>query len=205
MAQGEAGQPETGRDGSEHRHRLQLPITQILAGVLAAITAAFGASYLGVNGTIIGAAVMSLFSAVGTAVYTHSLKRTGERMRAAVPSRLARVGTGAVVVFVAALAVLTGVELIAGRPVSDLVRGKAGSGTTAFGNSQPGRTTPTTPAPTVTVTRTVVPKIVVSTPTITHIAPAVTVTPTVTATPSAPTTATGAPTATPTPSAPISP
>jgi hypothetical protein len=219
-------------DRTAPRHRMQLSLTQLLAGVLAAVTAAVGASYLGVNGTVIGAAVMSLVSAVGTAVYTHSIKRTGEKMRAVVPASgrwlpaaaerpaavvadapvhptrhaLTRVAVGAVVVFVAALAVLTGVELIAGRPVSDLVRGRSGSGTTAFGDTHQSTARPATPTPTVTVTQTVVPKIVVATPTVTSTAPAVTVTPTVTATPTAPaTSSTPAPSGTPTPTSTPSP
>jgi hypothetical protein len=85
-------------------------------------------------------------------------------------------------VFAAVLALVTGVELVAGRPLSDLVRGDAGSGTSVFGGGQAqGGTTGQVP----TITRTVTPSVVVTTPTVTQTAPAVTRTavPTVRATP----------------------
>ncbi|MEV4250576.1 hypothetical protein AB0J63_45160 [Streptosporangium canum] len=53
---------------------------QIVGGALATMTAAVAASYLGVAGTVIGAAVMSVGSTVGGAVYTHYLKRTGSQL-----------------------------------------------------------------------------------------------------------------------------
>ncbi|MGW5485013.1 hypothetical protein ACWEU6_25500 [Streptosporangium sandarakinum] len=64
--------------GGEQRFDLSLP--QIIGGALATMTAAVAASYLGVAGTVIGAAVMSVGSTVGGAVYTHYLKRTGSRL-----------------------------------------------------------------------------------------------------------------------------
>ena len=54
--------------------------------MLAAVTATVAASYLGVAGTVIGAAVASVLTVVGNAVYGHSIQRTGERVRAAVPA-----------------------------------------------------------------------------------------------------------------------
>ncbi|MEV4014295.1 hypothetical protein AB0J35_27715 [Nonomuraea angiospora] len=54
---------------------------QIVGSAMAAVTAAVAASYLGVAGTVIGAAVMSLASTVATDVYTHYLKRTGDKVR----------------------------------------------------------------------------------------------------------------------------
>ncbi|QYC43660.1 hypothetical protein Nocox_30380 [Nonomuraea coxensis DSM 45129] len=66
--------------GGEQRN-FELSVPQILGSALAAVTAAVAASFLGVAGTVIGAAVMSVASTVGTAVYTHYLKRTGERVR----------------------------------------------------------------------------------------------------------------------------
>ncbi|MBE7189108.1 hypothetical protein [Jatrophihabitans endophyticus] len=105
-----------------------------------------------------------------------------------------RAAIGAMAVFVAVLAVVTGVEVVAGRPISDVVRGDSGSGTSFFGDTQVRtRTATVTPAaPTTTVT--VTPKVSYVTPTVTATAPArtQTVTPsaTVTATPSA-TTSTG--------------
>lgn len=64
--------------GGEQRFDLSLP--QIVGGALATMTAAVAASYLGVAGTVIGAAVMSVGSTVGGAVYTHYLKRTGTHL-----------------------------------------------------------------------------------------------------------------------------
>jgi hypothetical protein len=183
--------------------RFRLSLVQLVASALAAVTAAVAGSYLGVNGTVIGAAVASVLSVAATALYSHSLQRTGERVRAVVPAssrwipprpaapvqpapraggprrapRTAVAAMAALAVFAAALAFLTGVEVVAGRPVSDLLAGKAASGTTVFG-STPQLATRSTPDPSVTVT--VVPKVVVTTPTVTSTAPAVTVTPTIT-------------------------
>lgn len=66
--------------GGEQR-RFELSVPQILGSALAAVTAAVAASYTGVAGTVIGAAVVSVASTVATAVYTHYLKRTGERVK----------------------------------------------------------------------------------------------------------------------------
>jgi hypothetical protein len=215
---------------------LQLTATQIAASVLAAVTATVAASFLGVNGTIIGAAVASVVSVVGNAVYSHSIHRTRERVGVVSPAmrwmtpatlpaeppalaarprveagnsdispsagrgRWRRAGLAAAGVFVAVLTLLTSVEVVSGRPLSDLLRGTSGSGTTVFGSSQHVGSTVSTPSGTVTVTQTVVPKVVTQTPTITQTAPAVTVTPTptVTATTS-PTSTQPGPTGVPTP------
>ncbi|MCK2217572.1 hypothetical protein MF672_027820 [Actinomadura sp. ATCC 31491] len=80
--------------GEQQRYELSVP--QILGSALAAVTAAVAASYLGVAGTVIGAAVVSVASTVGTAIYTHYLQRTGERVRRkAVPVVRPPDGTGA--------------------------------------------------------------------------------------------------------------
>jgi hypothetical protein len=63
--------------------RMELSATQLTASVLAAVTAAVAASYLGVAGTIIGAGVVSFATTAGTAIYRHYLARTEERLRAA--------------------------------------------------------------------------------------------------------------------------
>jgi hypothetical protein len=63
--------------------RLELSATQLTASVMAAVTAAVCASYLGVAGTIIGAGVVSFASTAGTAIYRHYLARTEEKLRAA--------------------------------------------------------------------------------------------------------------------------
>jgi hypothetical protein len=169
--------------------RLQISMTQVLAAALAAISATVVASFFGVAGTVIGAAISSVFSVVGTAVYSHSLRRTRERMREVVPVTIRRVprsssfppqpgihppagstptypqphgstalgygpvrysrprsrspwrarGTrlalGSAALFVAVLALVTGIEAVAQRPLSDLVRGNdAVSGTSLFGS-----------------------------------------------------------------------
>jgi hypothetical protein len=63
--------------------RLDVTATQAVSSMLATLTGAIAASGLGIAGTIIGAAFMSLASTVGTAVYKHYLARSNERLRAA--------------------------------------------------------------------------------------------------------------------------
>jgi hypothetical protein len=62
---------------------LQLSGTQVTASVLATLTGAVAASYLGVGGTLVGAAVGSLASTMGTEIYKHYLLRSQERLRTA--------------------------------------------------------------------------------------------------------------------------
>ncbi len=162
-------------DSKPQPPKLQLSATQIIASVLAAMTATVVASFFGVNGTIIGAAVASAVTVTGNAVYSHSLRRTGQEMRKALPPvvarralpsdvrrvplpgtpaahdavaaapgretwwgariawrRLALAGTG---LFLAVAAVVTGIELAAGRPLGDLLRNESGSGTTFLGGT----------------------------------------------------------------------
>lgn len=211
--------------------RFDLSATQLIATGLAATTATFAASYLGVAGTVIGAALASVLTAIGNAVYGQSLRSTRDRVREVVPvTRLAprlhttatlpvptdavgppplpshavpsqaepptlpapvpqsaaaggwrRVAIAAIAVFVAVMALVTSVELLTGRPLSDVVRGDTGQGTSFFGNAQ--ATTGTAPAGTPTITRTIIPKVVQITPTLTQTAPAVTQTDTPTITP----------------------
>ncbi|MEU6710177.1 hypothetical protein ABZ897_01760 [Nonomuraea sp. NPDC046802] len=66
---------------SGEQRRFELSVPQILGSALAAVTAAVASSYLGVAGTVIGAAVVSIASTVATAIYTHYLKTTGERVK----------------------------------------------------------------------------------------------------------------------------
>ncbi|MFB4265136.1 hypothetical protein [Nonomuraea sp. GTA35] len=70
---------------SGEQRKFELSMPQILGSALAAVTAAVAASYLGVAGTVIGAAVVSVASTVATAVYTHYLKQTGERVKQRTP------------------------------------------------------------------------------------------------------------------------
>ncbi len=145
-----------------HRRRapsgaFPLSATQLVASALAAITATVAASYLGVSGTVIGAAVASVMTVIGNAVYSHSLRRpaTGcatpcsraapvarraddappPARRAARPAPQPGAGRCSPPVrrcFRRVLIVVTGIELVAGRPISDLVRGDSGSGTTLW-------------------------------------------------------------------------
>src|SRR5438132_6519745 len=61
--------------------KFQLSPVQLIAGCLAAITAAVLASFFGVAGTIIGTALGSVVGTAGTALYSHSIRRTQARIR----------------------------------------------------------------------------------------------------------------------------
>ncbi|GAA4941398.1 cytoskeletal protein RodZ [Nonomuraea thailandensis] len=78
---------------SGEQRKFELSVPQILGSALAAVTAAVAASYLGVAGTVIGAAVVSVASTVATAVYTHYLKQTGERVKHRTPLVVRREGS----------------------------------------------------------------------------------------------------------------
>ncbi|MFE6867665.1 hypothetical protein ACFVFS_13970 [Kitasatospora sp. NPDC057692] len=69
-------------------------MAQVAASALATVVGAVLASELGVYGTILGAAVVSIGATTGGAVFQHLFKRTGEQLRGAVdrtagPGRLA--------------------------------------------------------------------------------------------------------------------
>ncbi|MEV7121893.1 hypothetical protein [Kitasatospora griseola] len=76
FAHGAAGAEEKGE-----RKRLDLTMTQVAASALATVVGAVLASELGVYGTILGAAVVSVGATTGSAVFQHLFKRTGERLR----------------------------------------------------------------------------------------------------------------------------
>jgi len=63
------------------RSKLDLSVTKILGGALAAMTAAALGSRLSVAGTLIGAALASIVAAVAGALYTASLERAGSRVK----------------------------------------------------------------------------------------------------------------------------
>ena len=65
------------------RRGLNLSAAQVIAGVLATLSAAVAASFLGVAGTLVGAAVGSVVSTMGTEIYKHYLQRSEERLRSA--------------------------------------------------------------------------------------------------------------------------
>ena len=83
-------------DETNRKPFLDLSATQLIGGSLAAATAAALGSRLGVVGTIVGAALVSVVSAVAGALYTQSLRRTQELIRAretlGARERLAKVG-----------------------------------------------------------------------------------------------------------------
>lgn len=66
---------------------IDLSISKLLGGALAAMTAAALGSRLSVAGTLIGAALASVIAAVATAVYSASLSRTHEKVRTVFTTR----------------------------------------------------------------------------------------------------------------------
>src|SRR5664279_801151 len=63
--------------------KFSLSATQIVASTAAAVTAALIGSHLGVAGTLVGAAIASIVSGVGAAIYGHSLIVTRRGVRKA--------------------------------------------------------------------------------------------------------------------------
>jgi hypothetical protein len=63
-----------------------IEITKIIAGTLAAVTAAVIGSFLGVAGTLAGAAVASVVGSVGTEIYQRSLNRGARRLGEIAPT-----------------------------------------------------------------------------------------------------------------------
>ncbi|HEX4220965.1 MAG TPA: hypothetical protein VHZ97_01240 [Pseudonocardiaceae bacterium] len=70
----------------------QVRLSQLLATALAAVTAAFLGSRLGVAGTVTGAGVASVVSTIGTALYQNSLERTTRAARKVRSHVVARTG-----------------------------------------------------------------------------------------------------------------
>lgn len=187
--------------------RSSFSFTQLAASALAASSAAFAASYLGVTGTIIGAAVASVIATIATATYSASLQRskdavlrtamvarqtgfppatgavpdpgapepdddavTGTRELAIAPEPLIAGAAGqrsgrrtalmATAALVISLGALTGVEGLLGKPLSALLDGSNGTGTsvgsavTGGGSKSPAKPTqkPSDPAPAPTPT-----------------------------------------------------
>lgn len=65
--------------------KIELSLIQVATATLAAVSAAAAASFLGVAGTIGGAAVVSTVASLAQAVYGPSLRRGRERIKAALP------------------------------------------------------------------------------------------------------------------------
>ena len=70
---------------SHDRPTIQLSGPQILAGALAAASAAVVSSWMGVAGTVLGAVVVSLVASIGAALYTPSLERSTQKLRETLP------------------------------------------------------------------------------------------------------------------------
>ncbi|WP_051837954.1 hypothetical protein [Streptomyces sp. NRRL WC-3742] len=68
----------------KERRRIDLSVAQVAASALATVAGALLASELGVYGTILGAAVVSIGATTGGALFQHLFKRTGEQLREAV-------------------------------------------------------------------------------------------------------------------------
>ncbi|HET6529045.1 MAG TPA: hypothetical protein VFH03_00305 [Actinoplanes sp.] len=63
-----------------------IDIAKTLAGALAAVCAAVAGSFLGVAGTLVGAAIASIIGSVGTEIYARSLKRGAEKLQTYAPT-----------------------------------------------------------------------------------------------------------------------
>lgn len=151
------------------RPRIDLTVAQVGGSALAAATASVAASSLGVAGTIIGAVVGSLIATVGGAIYVHSLRRAGHRIRrtlpiSGIPARPSipgpeptpvgrfRLVAGLAMGVILALGGITAYESLLGHPISNAT----GSGTTLSTAAQEitgtpvGGTSPAAPATTPT-------------------------------------------------------
>jgi hypothetical protein len=118
----------------------QLRVPKLLAGALAAVTAAVVASFFGAEGTLIGAALGSILVAPAEALYTRSLASAHTLTRRSLlrrvgqgagedaaskahpgPIRWRRVAVAAVAAFGIAVGVITGTEAVAQQPLASLV------------------------------------------------------------------------------------
>jgi hypothetical protein len=141
----------------------ELRVSKLLAGGLAAISGTVVASRLGVEGTLTGAALTSIFVAVATALYSRSLTLARGRMRrvlvrragdaadtgepGARPIRWQRVAVAAAVVFAIAVGAITAVEAVAGQPLASLLGNRPRPGaSTSIGVVASGRQGSTRPA-----------------------------------------------------------
>jgi hypothetical protein len=72
------------------RSRLEINYVQVVASALAAISSAVLLSTVGVAGTIIGAAIGSVFATAGSAIYSYSIRLSHERVARAQAAAFAR-------------------------------------------------------------------------------------------------------------------
>jgi hypothetical protein len=68
-------------DRKKENSRVSVSTVQVGASAAAAVTSALAASFFGVAGTLIGAAVGSIVSTIAGSLYTHYLGRAGERIK----------------------------------------------------------------------------------------------------------------------------
>ena len=172
-----SARPPPTDEGRTPQTPANLSLTQVVASALAAVSATVVASFFGVTGTLVGAALASVVTVVGNWLYGRSLGRVHDRVQTALPAlnvaaprhvtRRARrpasrllwrptwqfswrptwrgAALGVVGMFVVVAGIVTFIEVAAGRPLSDLVHGSAGHGTSIFGNTK-GTSSPT-PSP----------------------------------------------------------
>ena len=79
-----AAEPDANKQAGEKRSEkggLDLSVTQIVGGALAAMTAAALGSQLSVAGTVVGAALASIITAVAGSLYAVSIRRTGDKVK----------------------------------------------------------------------------------------------------------------------------
>lgn len=74
----------------ERRQPIELNVPRVLAGALAAASAAFAASWLGVAGTVLGAVVVSLVASVSSTLYAHPIERSSKAIKETLPVLPAR-------------------------------------------------------------------------------------------------------------------
>jgi len=150
-----------------------IDIPKTIAGVLAAVSAAVLGSFLGVAGTLVGAALASVIGTIGTEVYQRSIHKGARKLQSSFVTAPAAVGTPSVAaardevpsepepphairwgrvaavagaVFVLAIGTLTAFELISGKSAADAVGNKSSSSTT-IGSVLSGNHKATTPTP----------------------------------------------------------
>jgi hypothetical protein len=168
--------PDGTQPPSAPSRRIEISLTQLLAGSAAAACGAWLASKIGVAGTVIGAAIVSALVTTLSAIYTPGARRAQARLplrkaevhdRARLPATYSddppppapeppaegyhwgRIALAALAVFVVAMVAVTAIELVKGQTFSCSSAGRnCDQGTTLL----PGRarTHPTSPTPTPT-------------------------------------------------------
>jgi hypothetical protein len=68
-------------DNESKKGKLDLSVTQVVGGALAAMTAAALGAQLSVAGTVVGAALASIITAVAGSLYAASIRRTGDKVK----------------------------------------------------------------------------------------------------------------------------